>query len=238
MPIAPYVACSPGQQRQRQQRRSQPRREQVVRAGGVAEQRAGVRIGRAARQHADEADAREEPRGHAGQAHQRVDQRVRNHRGQAQREEVERTVSRQPGFDGEQAVAPAAAHRVAPPAARQQERRGGAYGRRDGNHQRADNPPETHAGQQCQHAAAGQCRCRQHRKGDEEAGAEQHRLGRVPGQHLVPPCVQPLRVEQRQGVGRRQAGPQQHQAHQADQRKHGSRQPTGVNRGAQGGHSG
>ena len=115
-----------GEQAQQGQCAEQARAGDVAQRADAGEFGAGIHVDRGAGQHTELADPVKGPGAQGGQAHGQVDDKKGHHRNQAQTEQIQRAVTRQPLVDAGQSLAKARLHRVTQHEARGQKGHGGA----------------------------------------------------------------------------------------------------------------
>ena len=204
--------CDPRKQRQQHEGPQQRGRDDARQRLQPCQLGAGVHIDQRARQHADLADDRIAPGGHAGEPHQQVDDEERHQRHQPQREQVKGAVALDAALQLLQPRAEARGHPVAQQMARDQHRQRRPGGRGEGHDQQAPAQPEQRAAGQRQHhrARQGQRRHRdvEHRIADSDS--QRLRLAqRQQGFALRLQRLQPQPATQIESPGQRQKHQQQ-----------------------------
>ncbi|MNY21942.1 hypothetical protein D3C86_1555230 [compost metagenome] len=141
----------------------------------LAQLAAGVDVDQGARQHAELADPPVGAQRQTGQAHGQVDQEEREHRHQAQGEQIEGAFALDPGIDAAQALTETQPHPVAQQEAAAEHGQARAQGRGEGHQQQTLEQTEQRAAQQGHQDRAGQ------RQGGDRDIGEEEQPGRLPG---------------------------------------------------------
>ena len=181
-PAPPEHADEPPRQQredaQQHEAAEERRRQHVAGRFDGGELAAGVHVDDRSGKHADLADDVEPRRPDRGEPHQQVDEPEREHRHQAQREQVERAVARDPFVHRRERLAEPRLHGVAQQVARGEEREQRAEAGGEGHDDEPDPEAEHRAGREGQHdGARNRHRRRRDVHGEErEHGRERSRL--------------------------------------------------------------
>ena len=199
------------EQPEQHERADQPRRQDALQRADLRQLRAGVHVHQRAGQHAQLADPVEGGGLHRRQAHQQVDDEEREHRHQAQREQVERALALDAAVDVGQAGTEFRLDAVAQHVARHQHRQRRADAGGEGHHQRADPQAEDGTAEQRHDGRAGQ-RQRRHRHVDGEEHPQHQRRPRfVERREVTARGLDIVQAEEAAEVEREKADHQQDQ---------------------------